>query len=411
MRTLIVIPARGGSKGLPRKNLLPLAGVSLVGRAVVTAREFVTNESGLTFDIIVDTDSPEIADEGKRWGTAVPFLRPPHLAGDTTPTVENVLYLLERLGDQGPSIDAVVLLQPTSPLRRAEDVARCWAAFDPATSPSVVSVTAAPHPVESLARLGEDGTLNWALGSGPTAPHRQASPTAYWPNGAVYIVSTEFLRGHRAFVVPGCTRTVTMPPERSVDIDTSADMALAAAILAQGDTPVVHVGGHQIGGGARCFIIAEAGVNHNGDVSLAHRLVDAAADAGADAVKFQTANPVRVVSPHARMAPYQVTNTQRDESQLEMVRKFVLPPGTFEQLHAHATERHLMFLSTPFDEGSADLLDSIGVPAFKIPSGEITNPPFLAHVARKGKPMLISTGMASLPEVFDALEIVGANGN
>ena len=189
-----------------------------------------------------------------------------------------------------------------------------------------------------------------------------------------------------------------MPPERSADIDTAGDLPLVNAILAQTDTPSVHVGDRQIGGGASCFIIAEAGINHNGDISLAHRLVDIAADAGADAVKFQTFDPERVVS-------------RRDESQLAMARKLALPFDTFARLRAHAAERHLMFLSTPFDAGSADLLDSIGVPAFKIPSGEITNPPFLAHVARKGKPMLISTGMASLPEVLDALDTVAAHGN
>ena len=166
----------------------------------------------------------------------------------------------------------------------------------------------------------------------------------------------------------------------------------------RGKVPPVRVEDRQIGGGARCFVIAEAGVNHNGRASLAHRLVDTAADAGADAVKFQTFDPERVIS-------------RRDESQLAMVRELALPLDVFAQLRAHAIERRIMFLSTPFDEGSADFLDSIGVPAFKIPSGEITNMAFLAHVARKGKPMLVSTGMSTLPEVVDALETIRAAGN
>src|SRR5438552_8679129 len=189
-----------------------------------------------------------------------------------------------------------------------------------------------------------------------------------------------------------------MPTERSLQIHTPVELALADAILGQSVTPVVRVGNARIGGGERCFIIAEAGVNHNGDGGLAHRLVDAAADAGADAVKFQTFDPDQLVS-------------RADEAQLEMARTLVLPHEVFEQLSRHATERHLMFLSTPFDEGSADFLDSLGVPAFKVPSGEITNLPFLAHIARKGKPMLISTGMSNLPEVVDALDIVRAEGN
>jgi len=393
VRTVIVIPARGGSKRLPWKNLLAVRGVSLVARAVVAAREFATSTLHGRANIIVDTDSHEIAEEGRRWGAAVPFLRPPELAGDATSTIENVVFLLERLADQLPPTDAVVLLQPTSPLRRAEDITRCWAKFDPAKSPSVVSVTARSHPGELLEQREEDGTLQWA----PGLPQQAVAPS-YYVNGAVYITTPAFLRHHRAFVVPGCTRGVPLLPQRSIDIDTAGDLALADAMLAQTETPVVHVGDRQIGGGADCFIIAEAGINHNGDVDLAHGLVDAAAEAGADAVKFQTFDPEHVVS-------------RRDESLLAMGRKLALAPDAFAQLRAHAIARHLMFLSTPFDAGSADLLDSIGVPAFKIPSGEITNPPFLAHVARKGKPMLISTGMASLPEVVDALDIVRAHGN
>jgi sialic acid synthase SpsE len=170
------------------------------------------------------------------------------------------------------------------------------------------------------------------------------------------------------------------------------------AVPAQAKTPVVRVGDRRIGGGERCFVIAEAGINHNGDASLAHRMVDAAADAGVDAIKFQTWDPDGLWS-------------RDNESAYAMAHDLALSDDTFRQLGAHANERDLMFLSTPFDEVSADFLDSLGVPAFKIPSGEITTTPFLAHVASKGKPMLISTGMSSLPEVIAALETVRAHGD
>src|SRR2546426_5882235 len=134
-------------------------------------------------------------------------------------TLESVLFLLARLADQGPAIDAVVLLQPTSPLRRAEDVTQCWASFDPATSPAVVSVTATAHPGDLLLRREESGTLHWARGAVQPLLHRQAFPTDYWVNGAVYIATPAFLRDHQAFVVPGRTRGVLMPLERSLDID------------------------------------------------------------------------------------------------------------------------------------------------------------------------------------------------
>jgi N-acetylneuraminate synthase len=158
-------------------------------------------------------------------------------------------------------------------------------------------------------------------------------------------------------------------------------------------------------------VIAEAGVNHNGDPDLAHRLVDVAAEAGADAVKFQTFDPERLVSPLARKAEYQIAHTGSSESQLEMLRRLVLPQEALAPLAAHAAERGIIFLSTPFDEASADVLEGLGVPAFKVPSGEVTNHPLVAHLAAKGTPVLMSTGMSTLVEVAEAVQVVRENGD
>jgi N,N'-diacetyllegionaminate synthase len=170
----------------------------------------------------------------------------------------------------------------------------------------------------------------------------------------------------------------------------------------------VDVAGRRIGPGAPCFVIAEAGVNHNGDLRLAHQLVDAAAAAKADAVKFQTFDPALLVTRKAPKADYQARNTGRDESQYEMLRRLVLSHKGHEELRRHAQKVGLIFLSTAFDEESADFLDRLGVPAFKVPSGELTNHPFLTHLAGKGRPLLISTGMGTLEEVRAALETVRA---
>lgn len=153
----------------------------------------------------------------------------------------------------------------------------------------------------------------------------------------------------------------------------------------------------------RTFVIAEAGVNHNGDPALAVRLVDAAADAGADAVKFQTFSADSLASAAAPKAAYQMRTTSGDETQLEMLRRLELSREGHELALARAQKRGLRFLSTPFDEGSADLLESLGVPAFKLPSGEVTNHPLLRHVARKGRPVILSTGMSTLDEVREAV--------
>jgi len=161
-----------------------------------------------------------------------------------------------------------------------------------------------------------------------------------------------------------------------------------------------------VGPGRPCFVIAEAGVNHNGDVALARRLVEAAAEAGADAVKFQTFKADRLVTRTAPKAQYQHAGTAPGESQYEMLRRLELSEEAHRQLKDASEVLGLEFLSTPFDELSADFLEQLGVHAFKVPSGEVTNLPYLHHIARKGRPMLISTGMCSLGEVEAALQAV-----
>lgn len=173
----------------------------------------------------------------------------------------------------------------------------------------------------------------------------------------------------------------------------------------------IAIAGREVGPGQPCFVIAEAGVNHNGDVGQARRLIDVAAEAGADAVKFQTFRSEQVVSAAAPKAAYQRATTDAGESQLEMVRRLELPFEAFRELRIYAREAGILFLSTPFDRESADFLASMEVPAFKVPSGEITNFPFLEHIARKGKPMIVSTGMSDLEEVRAAVEAVRAAGN
>lgn len=155
-----------------------------------------------------------------------------------------------------------------------------------------------------------------------------------------------------------------------------------------------------------CFVIAEAGVNHDGDVDTALRLVDAAAAAGADAVKFQTFRSAKVISPRAPQAAYQARNTGRQESQLDMVRRLELSAEAHHRISQHCAAAGICFLSTPFDEESLDLLLQLKVPALKVASGEITNHPFLQRLAQTRLPLIISTGMSTLDEVEKAVRLV-----
>jgi N,N'-diacetyllegionaminate synthase len=154
------------------------------------------------------------------------------------------------------------------------------------------------------------------------------------------------------------------------------------------------------------FIIAEAGVNHNGSVELAKRLVDEAVKAGCDAVKFQTFKAENVVSRIAEKAEYQKKHTGAEENQLQMIKKLELSFENFTKLKKYCDNRQIMFLSSPFDVESIDFLASLGVEFFKIPSGEIVNLPFLRKVASYGKKVILSTGMATLDEVTAAVNLL-----
>jgi N-acetylneuraminate synthase len=173
----------------------------------------------------------------------------------------------------------------------------------------------------------------------------------------------------------------------------------------------IDISGRKVGYGYPCLIVAEAGVNHNGSPELARRLVDAAAEAGADAVKFQTFKVDRLVTRTAPKAGYQIQATDNAESQYEMLGRLELSPETYRDLMVHCQKRGILFMSSPFDEESADFLDELGVAVFKVASGEITNLPFLTHVGRKGRPIILSTGMADLGEVETAVNAIESVGN
>ena len=158
------------------------------------------------------------------------------------------------------------------------------------------------------------------------------------------------------------------------------------------------------------LIIAEAGVNHNGRIETAGQLIEIAAEAGADLVKFQTFSADRLVTGSASKADYQLETTSTSESQHEMIRKLELSREMHEELIAHCKKCGVGFFSTGFDPQSVDLLAELGLDRFKIPSGEITNLPYLRHIGQYGKPVILSTGMARLGEIEAALEVLEASG-
>lgn len=160
-----------------------------------------------------------------------------------------------------------------------------------------------------------------------------------------------------------------------------------------------------------CYVIAEIGVNHNGDIGLAKQLIDIAVEAQADAVKFQTFFADELVTRSAEKAAYQVTNTENNDSQHAMLKALELPEQALQEIRSYCEVKGIEFLSTPFSERAADLLQNVGVRAFKISSGDLTHLPMLRHIARMNKPIILSSGMANLSEIEEALAAIYAENN
>ena len=161
---------------------------------------------------------------------------------------------------------------------------------------------------------------------------------------------------------------------------------------------------------SKVLIIAEAGVNHNGDIDIAKKLVDVAAESGADIVKFQTFKSENCVSKNAQKAEYQLQTTNKQESQLDMIKKLELDLETHNILISYCKQKNIKFLSTPFDVESVDLLHNLGLEIFKIPSGEITNLPYLRKIGKYNKQVILSTGMANLGEIESAIAVLVDSG-
>lgn len=402
MKLLFLVPARGGSSGLPGKNLALVGGIPLVGRAVRVARQAGRLLAG-EHRVVCTTDDTAIAAAAREWGAEIPFLRPAELATSHASSIDAVRHALSALVEE---FEAVVLLQPTSPLTEAEDVCGAVSLFRETGLP-VVSVCRVEHPLEWHQRMDASGRLSPILSSGDIQQRQLAAP-ACRPNGAVFVASPAQLRSDSVWSTGA--RGFLMPAARSIDVDTAADLGAVRGLLAARPTPQLEIAGRKIGAGHPCFVVAEAGVNHDGDPAEAHRLIDAAAEIGADAVKFQTWRTERICRRGAPKADYQRAQDGDQDDQFAMLKRLELPESVWPELKRHADERGIVLLSTPDEIGSAELLVSLGVPALKVGSGELDNLPYLAELGAFGLPVLLSTGMGTLVEVDAALAALRASG-
>ena len=231
MRVLGVIPARGGSKGIPQKNLREIAGKSLLAYTAEAARS-----SRRLTTTIVSTDDPAIAEVARALGIEVPFIRPRDLADDAAPMLPVLQHAVREMAARGSALDAVVLLQPTSPLRRAEHIDAAVDLLAATGADTVVSVVEVPHQFNpaSVMQL-EDGRLR-PLANGASVLRRQDKPRLYARNGPA-VLAVRVAQLGRGALYDGDTRALVMEPEDSVDIDTSWDLELVEFILSRRTAP------------------------------------------------------------------------------------------------------------------------------------------------------------------------------
>ncbi len=226
---LALIPARGGSKGLPQKNIRLLGGKPLIAWTIEAAIQ-----SACFTHVVVSTDDPEIAAISKNFGAEVPFQRPPELAGDTAKSIDVILHVIEWFGQRGASFQELALLQPTSPLRNADDIKGALKVFQEKKAVScecaVVSVCQSEHSPLWMNTIGEDLSMAGFLPKSAAGEGRQSLQQYYRLNGAVYLANVSYLKENNGFFGPK-TYAYMMPQERSVDIDTELDLKFAEFLL------------------------------------------------------------------------------------------------------------------------------------------------------------------------------------
>lgn len=224
-KSLYIIPARGGSKGIPRKNIKPLGGIPLIHYSIAVARALADDEH-----IIVTTDDEEIANVARQTGLAVPYMRPAHLATDTAGSREVILDAMDYADRSGIVYDNVVLLQPTSPLRRVEDVEKCLSLYNDQVDMVVSVVESGANPYYNCFEIDtQSGFLHVSKGDGHYT-RRQDAPKVWEYNGAVYVINPQSLRN---MAMGDFSRRVPceMPRERSIDLDTPIDWAIAEIMI------------------------------------------------------------------------------------------------------------------------------------------------------------------------------------
>lgn len=410
MNVLGVILARAGSKGLPDKCMR-----DLLGKPVIQYTFDHAEASRLLTACLLTTDSAAAKAIARQ--AEIQVIDRPRELGTGTATVDAAARHAVELWENEHKIqtDIIVMLYGNVPVRAVGLIDRAIQQLlrTGADSVRTVAPVTKQHP-DWVHRLRGDRMTQFRLNS---ISRRQDLEPLYYHDGAVAVVTRQALfdalktpDDHQAFLGRD-RRALVQRCEDAVDIDEPIDLYLAEAILRGRSTVAsvdpgdarhvvepVSIARRRIGPGERTFIVAEAGVNHNGCVDTALQMVDAAADAGADAVKFQVFRAADLVTAKASTAGYQRQGCG-ETSQRAMLERLELSQGAFERIKAHCERRSILFLATPFGPGDVGRLLELGVPAIKIASTDLTNGPLLEAVLKTDLPIILSTGASTEAEI------------
>lgn len=407
-KAVAIIPARGGSKRIPGKNIKPFFGKPMMQYSIDAALE-----CGLFDQVVVSTDSEEIAAVARKLGASVPALRPAELANDFTPTFPVLMNAIAELIPNGKEYTYACRITATAPLIDKKYIQQGYELISTKKVCSVLSVTTFPYPIMRAFKLNEQGELRWMWPEHELTRSNDL-PEAYHDAALfTWFDVQKFLKNGRT-IMPD-TLPVRIPRHLVQDIDTPEDWEVAENIFrgqkrgGSVSSPAIRIGKREVSESAPCFVISEIGANHNLDINNAYKLIDLSVEAGADAVKFQS---YKASTLYSRYVPRrQLEGGGQGPEIYSLIESIQMPYDWHAPLKKYCDQKGIIFLSTPFDHEAVDSLEAVGMPAYKIASSEIGDPLLLKKIARTGKPIIMSTGKADLQEVETALRWIHEEGN
>ena len=395
-KIIAIIPARGGSKRIPEKNIMSLAGKPLIAYTIEAAKN-----SGYIDRVIVSTDDEKIAEISREYGAEI-IIRPKEFAQDNSSSEDALLHVIKHLNEnESYDPDYIVMLQATSPLRGTKLIDMAIEKAITTNADSVLSVCEAQH--YYLAGLIEEDKY---IPEYEKRPFSHEMPKKFRETGAVYVTKKEHLIKTKNRL-GGDQRAIVMDPVSSIDIDDENDFKLIERVIKAMNNKKMNkikLGRKAISDEDPIFFIAEIGINHNGSLENAKKLIDMAVMLGADAVKFQKRTPEICVPEHQRNIPRETP--WGTMSYFDYKKMIEFEEEEYKEIDRYCKEKGILWFASPWDLTSYEFLEKFEVPIHKIASAKLTDKELLMKLKESKKPILLSTGGSTIEQVRKAVSLL-----